>query len=143
MKRAIIVRGTANIGKTRIIYSIYDWVITTYCVKPITNAIWTVDGGHEVRAVLEIGKLKIGIGSTGDNVEEVDQNLDEFFKHNVDIIICACRTRGYSYDTVRERLRYPDYVTTWCQPEEISSEISTRVKIAIEEVKALLIGLSK
>ncbi len=143
MKRAIIVKGTASIGKSTIIYSIYDWIVSTYCTKPIMNSIWVTNGVHEVRAVLEIGKLKIGIASPGDNAQEVDHNLDEFFKHDVDIIICACRTRGYSFDTVRKRLPYPKYVTNWCVPEWISPKISVRVPIAIDELKALLIGLSK
>jgi hypothetical protein len=142
MKRAIIVKGTANTGKSTIIFSIYDWIVSTYCVKPIANSTWVTNGVNEVRAVLEVGKLKIGIASPGDTYQEVDQNLDEFFKHDVDIIICSCRTRGYSFDHVRRRLPYPQYVTNWCIPEWISPSISVRVPIAINELKALLIGLT-
>jgi len=54
-----------------------------------------------VAPISKNGKTSIaGIGSAGDNQDVVDKNFNFFIGNNCDVIICASKSRGESYDRV-------------------------------------------
>ncbi|WDF54889.1 hypothetical protein [Mucilaginibacter sp. KACC 22063] len=146
MKRAIIVKGRSKVGKSSIIYQCYDWIIKHYTVTHlITPSTWMDGTVQEIKAIIQVGRLVIGICSAGDEQSTVDKHLDDCMMHSCDIIIGACRTRGGTFNTVRSRLSYPNYITEWCIPEWIApaGKMSTRIRIGADELKARLTALPK
>ncbi|MDB5285265.1 MAG: hypothetical protein JWR05_214 [Mucilaginibacter sp.] len=146
MKRAIIVKGNPKIGKSSIITPIHDWIKNTYgATDVIKPANWKDGKVDEIRAILKVGKLVIGICSAGDDGATVNKFLDDCFKYDCDIIIGACRRRGSTFNSVRARLVYPSWITEWCMPEGIapSANMALRISIGIDELKARLIALPK
>jgi hypothetical protein len=141
MKRAIIVRGNPGVGKTPILIAIYDWIKRTYGPAIIDEEIYTSD----VYGILEVGNLRIGLCSAGDDGPSVDDFISKCFRYNCDIIVGACRSRGPTYNLIRARLTYPDFVIEYVIPEWIVSRTSesSRIIIGVDEVKTRLIGLPK
>jgi Ni2+-binding GTPase involved in maturation of urease and hydrogenase len=149
MKRAVIVKGNPGIGKSTILLAIYDWIKTTYTPLILHEEIYHKIANDksspitDVFGIIQVGNLKIGLCSGGDDGHNVKNFIDESVKANCDIVVCACRRRGGTFNVIRANLTYPNFVTDWCIPESISPSISIRVSVGIEEVKARLIGLPK
>lgn len=95
MKKIFILKGNDNTGKTLKIKEIANWIINDYLVSNTVGLDMSIPK-KDVHGVLTINKLKIGFNSAGDNVDEV-KGIDKLlleFENDIDIIICACRTKG-------------------------------------------------
>lgn len=104
--RLIALSGPGNTGKTTTLKS----VIEAFEKSPramVTRLISRVD----VRAIIEIGDLKIGIETQGDPGSRLGESLELFRNEGCHVIICATRTRGRTV-TLVQRCE-PAYDVIW------------------------------
>ena len=117
MKTAIALKGTRDIGKSQTIRTVDELLRGKY-----SNA--TVEHEHRTRAelkvVLSINGVRIGIESTGDNISRIKESFDLFVNLGCEVIICATRTTGKSISAVNE---LPDYEVMWLEQRAQSDPI--------------------
>lgn len=110
MKKTVIaVWGTAGIGKTSTIRRVFDKLnvegkTPDKIIEPDICAIINLSNGK-----------KIGIESLGDPGSEQPEWIDYLVENHCDVIVCACRTKGDTTDTVKNLVNY-DYDTVWVSP---------------------------
>lgn len=66
----------------------------------------------ELRVVLSINGMRIGIETTGENTKRIQQSLDLFVSLGCEVIICATRTSG---KTVKAVETLPGYEIVWLE----------------------------
>lgn len=92
-------RSSKNAGKTTSIKLLTKLLQEKYPNSAVTKTY--VDETHyDIKLIIEIGKIKIGIESQGDPNSRLCESLAEFVKQKCDIIICATRTRGKTVECV-------------------------------------------
>ena len=149
MKKIFILKGKGNTAKTTKINKIAQWIIDTYHC-PNTIGLNTTDFEIDTLGVLNIGKLSIGINSSGDNLYEVQKikELKGDEDNFPDIIICACRTKGAGFRYIRDNFNYSTgWLSVFINVEEfISTDIKSqtiRDSRIDDELKTWLVGLPK
>lgn len=99
MKKIVIaLRGVANQGKSSSIKEAYNLIRQSFSIDSITHEI----SGADIRAVLTVGNIKIGIESQGDPSSRLVESLKLFLSLDCQIIICTTRTRGSTVDAVQD-----------------------------------------
>ncbi len=106
--KIIVVRGVKNTGKTEMIKKVYELLLDEY---PDAKKEESPRLRVEVKAVITIDGIKIGIESRGDVGEQVADSLKCFVKKGCDLIICATRSRGKTVWTVGAC--EPTYTIEW------------------------------
>ena len=96
MKNIIALSGRANTGKTSTIKAIYLLIKRNYPNATTEEIVLAVD----IKIVITIGNIKIGIESQGDPNSRLIASLTYFVKIDCDIILCATRTRGATVNAV-------------------------------------------
>lgn len=97
MKKTVIaLKGIGGQGKSETIKRLRNLIKSTY-THHVENIL--IDKG-DVKVIIEIKGVKIGIESQGDPDSRQEKSISEFVSKNCDIIICASRTRGETVDTV-------------------------------------------
>ena len=90
MKKVFALKGRRNVGKSQTIRTVDELLRAKYQSA-------TVEHEHrtraELRVVLSIDGVKIGVESTG-------ENLDLFVNLGCEIVICATRTKGKTVNAV-------------------------------------------
>lgn len=114
-KKVIALRGVANVGKSITIKKVYELLTSKYTSATREDEILSRD----VRAVLTIKGLKIGIESQGDPGGRLEESLLLFTKVGCTVIVCATRTRGQTFDAVNKL--EPTYEVVWLQQDMKSS----------------------
>lgn len=149
MKKIFILKGGNDCGKTTKINLVAEWIIKTYSI-PNTIGLDITNYEKDTLGVLTIGKLKIGINSAGDTESEV-KRIDRLMKMTdeyLDIIICACRTRGKGRKYIIDNYNYPK---GWLQKfiniekfpkTDIANQTARDIRKMIE-LKTWLTGLEK
>jgi hypothetical protein len=102
VEQIIVLSGRSNIGKSNTIKIVYERLLTKYpypslIILPDTLA----ETGKEIWVVIKINGKRIGIESRGDNRTLVENALSIFVDYKCDIILCASRTRGESWDAIQ------------------------------------------
>lgn len=105
-KIAIINSGGASRGKSTTIRAVYSALRYKY------EAIDTPLPDGDIKGVIQVEGVKIGIESQGDPNSRQVKSIDEFVAQGCDIIIAACRTRGETINRVRQ-LRSEGYTLIW------------------------------
>ena len=146
MKRAIIVKGQSNSGKTKIIRWLYRWLRLYY--KPvITNYRSTslLPWSGDFSCDLQIGRLKISIQSEGDTESQVVLFLNNCLTNGCNIIIGACRAKGRTNHAVRNILQ-PHSATKTVVTSFVHTYNHSNPKLfnkqCIAELRTYLIGLA-
>lgn len=141
MKRAIILKGQSNSGKTMVLTDFYNWMMTT--AHPAVVSYQHYSNG-DFKALLRFNNLHISFFTQGDYGIEVEDFIKDSINFGSDIIIFSCRTRGGTYDAVKNYLTKPnfivDYVHTYHVP---TSNIRTFQNQILDELKARAIGILK
>ena len=113
MKSIIYIKASANHGKTEIICKIYEKLKEfDYKDDEKFKTINENSGNKEYKDILRVvvkGDIRIGIASCGDPSENHKKWLDILCSENCDIIICACRTRGRTLQTIEAIKDYDKY----------------------------------
>jgi len=141
MKRAIIVKGQSNSGKTMVLTDFYNWMVTT--LNPVVVSYHPFPNG-DFKAILRFNNLQISFFTQGDYGVEVEDFIKGAIKFGSDIIIFCCRTRGGTFDAVKNHLTKPgfivDYVHTYHVP---TAHIGAFHNQILDELKARSIGIPK
>ena len=97
MKKAIALKGKSKIGKSLTIRTVDELLRLKY-----PGAI--VEHEHrtrvEIRVVLSINGVKIGVETTGENIKRINESFDLFVNLGCEVIICATRTTGKTVTAV-------------------------------------------
>jgi len=112
MKIAIAQSSPENVGKTTTISAIYKILLEMF---PEAGAEYLLDPGQDIRAVVTIRGIRIGIESQGDPwkmAARLEPSLALFVSLECEAIICATRTFGGTVDVVRG-LENHGYAFTW------------------------------
>ena len=124
MSRIIALKGTGNSGKT-----------TTIKLLPnilLANGYSRVAGMHQNHGsdfldVFENGKQRVGVTSSGDTYDLVNDRLTELINAKCDVCVCACRTSGGTHIAIHKFAGYTshfeqkNYATTTAQEPIVNS----------------------
>mgnify|MGYP003088509703 CR=1 FL=1 len=144
MKKMFTLRGASSCGKSSKIKVIAKWIINSY--TPIISKIDFNDS--DILGVLQVGKLKIGFVSAGDNKECV-MGADKILQENpdIDIIINCCRTKGETYQYIKSKYYDKGWIGKYIDVEKFEANEITkqqqRDNKIIEEIKSWLLGIEK
>ena len=136
-KLVIANKGIRSQGKSSSIKKVFDKLQSKY-----PNGVITYKKGKEIKAILIINNIKIGIESEGDPFSRIFESIDEFVKENCDIIVVACRTRGETYDKVKS-LENEGYEIKWLSNErstdkskhdELNDQYAEKIFNMIEDI---------
>jgi hypothetical protein len=149
MRKIFILKGKSNTGKTSKINRIVDWIINTHGAPNTVNFDLN-KFEKDVFGVLEVKNLTIGINSSGDNQEEV-QNIERLkldCDEYPDIILCACRTKGKGRRYLDSNFNYAKgWLKVYFDVKEYNSvsieKQMTRDERIVAEIKTWLTGLGK
>lgn len=139
MKKLIALRGIAKVGKSQTIRKAYDLLCAEY---PSANRDYLIDGSTDVRVILAVDGVKVGIESQGDPGGRLEASLDLFVREGCQVIACATRTSGATVEAVR-RLE-TSYTVVWFdqvkepQPSVQASKNYQMASRIVEEVKAVI-----
>ena len=123
MKKIIAVKGKAAVGKSTAIKETFEWIKDNYVFKPILPNKWRGD----IKTIIEVEGFVIGICSAGDEGKTVKEYLNEFEDANCEIILCACRTRGKTFQIVNQ-YRSKGYSLEFVNVKEISNSTFPKIK---------------
>jgi len=138
----IALSGKTNVGKSRTIKIVYELLKQNYPTLKVL--IEPAETKVEIRVVIIINGKRVGIESRGDTREIVEKALDIFTDTKCNIIICATRTRGGSWNAVQEFANSNHFELKRIQKIPVETEvlqISSNKKYAKElmgEIKLLL-----
>ncbi|WP_315016677.1 hypothetical protein [Capnocytophaga leadbetteri] len=144
MKKMFTLRGASSCGKSSKIKVIAKWIINNY--TPIISKIDFNDS--DILGVLQVGKLKIGFVSAGDNKECV-MGADKILQENpdIDIIINCCRTKGETYQYIKSKYYDKGWIGKYIDVEKFDANDNKKQKQRddkiIEEIKSWLLGIEK
>ena len=139
MKKVFALRGKSNVGKSQTIRTIVEMLTAKHPDAAIElNHATKAD----IRVVLTINDLKIGIESQGNSKGRLHkESLDFFVRIGCEVIICATRTRGATVDAVEA---LAEFDVKWVEQreqsqvnEQILRDIITARQI-VEKVELLI-----
>ncbi|MBN2589865.1 MAG: hypothetical protein JXA96_08375 [Sedimentisphaerales bacterium] len=107
MKKVIALWGCSNVGKSSTIKQVCELLLAKYPKTKKEHGIFRVD----IRVVLIINGVKVGIESQGDPGSRLSESLSLFAKMGCKVIVCATRTKGQTVDAVN-KLK-PNYEVIW------------------------------
>ncbi|OGJ90451.1 MAG: hypothetical protein A2268_03005 [Candidatus Raymondbacteria bacterium RifOxyA12_full_50_37] len=96
MKILIAVRGVANRGKSASIKKAYQLLKSKYSGANFEEIIFKAD----IKIIITVKGVKVGIESQGDPSSRLFESLKYFVEVGCQVIICATRTRGETFDAV-------------------------------------------
>jgi hypothetical protein len=112
MKKTIFANwGHADQGKSDTVKRIAQIILATY--PTATTSHTTINYLSDIRVIITIGKVTIGIESQGDPNSELFESLKMFSSANCDIIICSTRTSGRTVDAVNALHSSHGYDIVW------------------------------
>lgn len=121
MNKLIIANtGIGNQGKSSSIKEVYNLLVSRY--PDNVQIIHPVESG-DVKAIVDVKGVRIGIESQGDPNSRMFQSLQDFLKAGCDIVVIACRTYGETYKAVNDMHQY-DYQVIWTANDKNREEKS-------------------
>jgi hypothetical protein len=136
MTKIIHVRGSSNSGKST---SIRLFLEKMGIYLPTDPKDFKIVFPHNNNGE----EIKIGVASGGDNEKIVKENFKFFAGHDCDIIVCASKSRGESYDAVKkyEKKLNADYTPLETTKEnEVLKQSKNNKKVA-KEIKEHVLKL--
>ena len=141
MKNVFALRGPANRGKSQTIRTVVEMFTAKHPDVTIEHNYTTK---ADVRVVLTINGLKIGIESQGNpNSRLIKESLDLFVRTGCDVIICATRTSGATKDAV-DALQSQGFDVHWLEqpsrsePYEQVLRSLAMARTIVEKVEVLI-----
>lgn len=117
MKKVIALRGKGKIGKSTTIRTVDELLRKKYSTAKVEHEYRTK---VELRAVLSINGVKIGIESTGENIRRINESFELFVRLGCEVIICATRTTGNAVAAVN---KLPGYDVVWLEQRAHSDPV--------------------
>jgi hypothetical protein len=117
MKNTILaLKGTEKSGKSTTIRKVYEMLKSEYDGE--MSIIVEHAGDVDIKAILVVKGIKIGIESQGDPGGRLKESLKEFVEKGCVVIICTTRTRGSNVDLVNGL--QPRYCVFWFQQVKVA-----------------------
>lgn len=111
MKKLVIANwGSAQQGKSSSIKQVFELLRKKYPYDILIN-------GADIKAIVNVNGVKIGIESQGDPNSRIFDSIDDFVKAGCDIIVCACRSWGETRNKVTS-LNKSGYDIIWTQNDK-------------------------
>jgi hypothetical protein len=107
LKKVFALKGTRNIGKSQTIRTVDELLRAKYPSARVEHEHRT---RVELRVVLSINGVKIGVESTGENSPRIKASFDLFVNLGCEVIICATQTKGKTVNAVNT---LPGYEVVW------------------------------
>ena len=119
MKKTIALFGKAEVGKTATLNLLIDLleVATTGCDMPKP-----MPPRQDRKKAFYYKEMKIGIGTRGDNQDEIEINCSFFDIENCDVVFTATRTKGGSCNAIRKYCSEKGFELIWVKKECIKVE---------------------
>lgn len=113
MRKLVIAdRGAGSIGKSSAVREVFYQLSREYKPK-LEEWQYEKDTG-DIKAIFEIGGVKVGVESQGDPGCDMEETMKDFaVKYECDIIVTACRTKGSTFQKVNTYLRRKGYDILW------------------------------
>ena len=115
-KTIFALRGVASVGKSQTLLEVYNLIITKF---PKAKCEF-LKLGKDVRVIIIIGTIKIGIESQGDPNSRSFKSIPLFIKNGCSIIICASRTRGGTVKLIKNQS--PPFKINWYEKLKIKDD---------------------
>ncbi|HEX6648395.1 MAG TPA: hypothetical protein VF075_02610 [Pyrinomonadaceae bacterium] len=138
MKKLIALKGVRDVGKSQTIRTVDELLRDKYSNATVEHELRT---RAELRVVLSINGVRIGIESTGENISRIQESFDLFVNLGCDVIICATRTSGKTVTAVKA---LSDYEVVWLEQrahtdpiERIFSNLEMARRIVEETEKSI------
>ncbi len=107
MNTIIAIRGVGNTGKTETIKNVYGLLVSKYPKATIEHK----KQGVDIRAIITINNVKIGIESQGDPPNSrLFKSIPFFVEEKCNIILCATRSSGKTVQLIEKQ---EDYEIIW------------------------------
>jgi len=116
-KTIFALKGRAKVGKTSTIKIIYDLFKNNYESATFNEIIFNTDIDPDIKVIIAIDGIKIGIESQGDPYGRLKDSLTDFVENGCQIIICASRTKGMTKNWI-------EYYSNHFKIEWIKKQIS-------------------
>lgn len=132
MKRIIVLRHSANKGKTKTLIELGNLLLSEkntelLCGDNFLNENKELSDGRDFTLVVRCFDKTIGIESQGDPSCGLKERLQKLIKkHNVDYLFCATRTKSGTVDDVYEVSKANNYEILWTSTYYSENENSTR-----------------
>lgn len=112
MKKSVFaIWGHEKQGKSETVKKIAKEIIKTFPMSTTFPA--KINFSSDIKIIIAIEKLKIGIESQGDPNSRLFSSLESFASENCDIIVCSTRTSGATVDAVIELGSAHSYEIVW------------------------------
>lgn len=113
MKKTVFaIWGHEKQGKSSTVREIAQLILKHYPTA-LTNPIVPDFSITDVKLIIHIGNVKIGVEGQGDPGSRIFQSLKEFVGENCDIIICSTRTSGATVAAVNDLYKNHHYDIIW------------------------------
>ncbi|NQY26230.1 MAG: hypothetical protein HRT92_03530 [Piscirickettsiaceae bacterium] len=120
--KIIALRGIANVGKSQTIKNVYESLVSKFPDAKIEH----LSIGVDIRVVITVNGVKVGIESQGDPSSRLFSSIKLFVEIKCNVIICATRTRGGTVDLVESQK--PEYSILWHEQKVVSSGKESQIK---------------
>ena len=119
MKLIIANRGARDIGKTASIKNVFTtlyakYAATTKIYEP-KNVADLPKSWVDVKAIMTIGDVLVGIESQGDPGSRMQESVKHFIKKGCEIMLVACRNQGDTINTIKDLEKKHGYTVLWLQ----------------------------
>jgi hypothetical protein len=112
MRKAVIANwGSANQGKSDTIKRLTQMILLHY--PNATTQPQNINYTGDIKVIITIGRIHIGIESQGDPGSRIFESLDEFAAQHCDAIICSTRTSGATVGAVNTLHHVHGYDIIW------------------------------
>ncbi|NBG66207.1 hypothetical protein [Acidiluteibacter ferrifornacis] len=112
MEKVIIsLNGPGKQGKSSVVKLLVSRIRQAYPEAVTEKSVGTTntEKKDDIKTIIIIGTIKIGIESTGDPGSNLEKSLKEFVKVECDIIICSSRTKGKPMEWVNAVANHEGY----------------------------------
>ncbi|MFW0714885.1 hypothetical protein [Pedobacter sp. N23S346] len=133
MKKVIATWGGEDIGKSSNILALAKEMIKAYpSHKVIYTSMPIASLAIDFRLILEINKNTIAFESMGDPNSDLNKRLPEIISlYNPDVLICACRSKGYTVTDVERAAASMSAEIIWSTPYQCAID-----QIILNDLKA-------
>jgi hypothetical protein len=131
-KKVFALWGRADVGKSGTIKKACELLTSKYKNAKKEYGIW---GDVDIRVVLTINGIKIGIEGQGDPGGRLEKSLSLFIKVGCKVIICATRIRGQTVEAVNALAKH-SYEAIWF--EQVISDSSEQESSNLAMAKQLM-----
>jgi len=120
-KMILCLYGHINSGKTGTIKLAFDRFKDCHPNAHVEN-LKPENNGDDILVKVETKVANVGFSSEGDDVEQIENDLNTLRNANCDIVVCAARARGVTLDKVKFDDEYLRRRMTTCAFEWWSGE---------------------